>query len=91
MQRRCRPRQILSGASPGERLAGTRSSQPGGHYRCTNTLSIVHTGRPTSISSAKITHHTISVAKSSQTSAICNCYCPKKKIESGTNLLDFRS
>jgi hypothetical protein len=41
--------------------------------------------------SAKITHHTISVAKSSQTSAICNCYCPKKKIESGTNLLDFRS
>jgi hypothetical protein len=82
MQRRCRPRQILSGASPGERLAGTRSSQPGGHYRCTNTLSIVHTGRPTSISSAKITHHTISVAKSSH---------PKKKIESGTNLLDFRS
>ena len=79
MQRRCRPRQILSGASPGERLAGTRSSQPGGHYRCTNTLSIVHTGRPTSISSAKITHHTISVAKSSQTSAICNCYCPKKE------------
>jgi hypothetical protein len=57
----------------------------------TNTLSIVHTGRSTSISSAKITHHTISVAKSSQTSAICNCYRPKKKIESGTNLLDFRS
>jgi hypothetical protein len=39
----------------------------------------------------EITHHTISVAKSSQTSAISNCYCPKKKIESGTNLLDFRS
>jgi hypothetical protein len=53
MQRRCRPRQILSGASPGERLAGTRSSQPGGHYRCTNTLSIVHTGRPTSSAARK--------------------------------------
>jgi hypothetical protein len=37
------------------------SSQPGRHYRCTNTLSIVHTGRPTSISSAKITHATMNV------------------------------
>ena len=46
---------------------------------CTNTLSIVHTGRPTSINSAKITHHTISVAKSSQTSAICNCYCDDER------------
>src|SRR5215831_7742916 len=32
------------------------------HYRCTNTRSIiVHTGRPTSISSAKITHTTMNV------------------------------
>src|SRR6266436_8414883 len=31
------------------------------HYRRTNTRSIVHTGRPTSISSAKITHATMNV------------------------------
>src|SRR5262249_38933023 len=31
------------------------------HYRCTNTRSIVHTGRLTSISSAKITHTTMNV------------------------------
>src|SRR6266478_858606 len=43
------------------------------------TLSIVHAGRPTSINSAKITHHTISVAKSSQTSGICNCYCDDER------------
>jgi hypothetical protein len=42
-------------------LGRTRPSQQGRHYRCTNTLSIVHTGRPTSIRSAKITHATMNV------------------------------
>src|SRR5437588_12231932 len=37
------------------------SSRPDRHYRCTNTLIIFHTGRPISISSAKITHTTINV------------------------------
>jgi hypothetical protein len=60
-QRRCWRSRFRCGASPGQRLAGILSNQPGRYYRCTNTLSIVHTGRPISISSAKITHATMNV------------------------------